>query len=60
MTGCWKVVGDHRGNDRQREHDRRRREENQRHEREMRRHAHESDRDWHNRQDRESKVITIR
>ncbi len=44
---------DHRGNDRQREHDRRQREENQRHEREMRRHDHESDRDWHNRQDRE-------
>jgi hypothetical protein len=38
---------------RQSEHDRREREENQRHEQEMRRHDHESDRDWHNRQDKE-------
>jgi hypothetical protein len=44
---------EHERNERQREHDRRHREENERHEREMRRHDHESDRDWHDRQERE-------
>jgi ABC-type Zn2+ transport system substrate-binding protein/surface adhesin len=38
---------------RQRDHDRREHEENQRHEREMQRHNHESDRDWHDRQEKE-------
>ncbi len=35
-------------------HDQRQRQENDRHQLEMRRHDHESDRDWHNRQNREN------
>lgn len=45
----------HGDNDRQREHDERMRKENERHEREMKRRPHESDRDWHDRRERENK-----
>ena len=41
--------------DRRSDHDRRQQEENERHEREMRRRDHESEREWHDRQEREKK-----